>query len=78
MDRNEILAKLHNRFHSLPHNALLTIYKARSEHMRLLMRNNIPADIRWLIETKVRFIGELPPKLITYMPDCGKTNYARK
>ncbi|KAK9174756.1 hypothetical protein WN944_026760 [Citrus x changshan-huyou] len=54
MDRNEILAKLHNRFPSLPHNALLTIYKARSECMRLLMRNNIPADICWLIEAKVR------------------------
>ncbi|KAK9185144.1 hypothetical protein WN943_025498 [Citrus x changshan-huyou] len=35
-------------------NALLTIYKARSERMRLFMRNNIPADIRWLIEAKVR------------------------
>ena len=52
MDRNEILAKLHNRFHSLPWNALLTIYKARSERMRLLMRNNIPADIHWLIGQK--------------------------
>ncbi|KAK9177955.1 hypothetical protein WN943_027145 [Citrus x changshan-huyou] len=38
-------------------NALLTIYKARSERMRLLMRNNIPADIRWLIEAKVRLAG---------------------
>ncbi|KAK9222119.1 hypothetical protein WN944_010551 [Citrus x changshan-huyou] len=35
-------------------NALLTIYKAWSERMRLLMRNNILADIRWLIEAKVR------------------------
>ncbi|KAH9705550.1 hypothetical protein KPL70_011918 [Citrus sinensis] len=35
-------------------NALLTIYKARSERVRLLMRNNITADIRWLIEAKVR------------------------
>ncbi|KAK9230528.1 hypothetical protein WN944_023499 [Citrus x changshan-huyou] len=54
--RNEILAKLHKRFPSLPQNALLTIYKARSERMRLLMRNNIPADIRWLIEAKVRLV----------------------
>ncbi|KAH9716319.1 protein kinase domain-containing protein [Citrus sinensis] len=54
MDINEILVKLHKRFPSLPQNALLTIYKARSERMRLLMRNNIPADIRWLIEAKVR------------------------
>ncbi|KAK9208782.1 hypothetical protein WN944_001142 [Citrus x changshan-huyou] len=78
MDRNEILAKLHKRFPSLPHNALLTIYKARFERMRLLMRNNIPADIRWLIEAKVRSAGELPPKFIAYMPGCGKRNYARK
>ena len=54
MDRNEILMKLHKRFPSLPQNALLIIYKVRSECMRLLMRNNIPADIRWLIEAKVR------------------------
>ncbi|KAH9773330.1 hypothetical protein KPL71_013298 [Citrus sinensis] len=78
MDKNEILAKLHKRFPSLPQNALLTIYKARSERMRLLMRNNIPADIRWLIEAKVRLAGELPPKFIAYIPGCGKGNYARK
>ena len=78
MDRNEILANLHNRFLSLPQNALLTIYKARSERMRLLMRNNIPADIRWLIEAKVRSAGKLPPKFIAYMPGCGKGNYAKK
>ena len=78
MDKNEILAKLHNRFPSLPQNVLLTIYKARSECMRLIMRNNIPADIRWLIEAKVRLAGELPPKFITFMPGCGKGNYARK
>ena len=64
MDRNEILAKLHNQFPSLPHNALLTIYKARSECMRLLMGNYIPADICWLIEVKVRLAGELPPNLL--------------
>ncbi|KAH9698118.1 hypothetical protein KPL71_023889 [Citrus sinensis] len=78
MDRNEILVKLHKRFPSLPQNALFTIYKARSERMRLLMKNNIPADIRWLIEAKVRSAGELPPKFIAFMPGCGKGNYARK
>ena len=46
--------------------------------MQLLMRNNIPADICWLIEAKVRLTGELPLKFIVYMPDCGKGNYARK
>ena len=42
------------------------------------MKNNIPADIRWLIEVKVRLAGELPPKFIAFMPGCGKGNYARK
>ena len=46
--------------------------------MRLLMRNNIPANIHWLIEVKVRLAGEFPPKFIAYMPGCGKGNYARK
>ena len=67
MDRNETLVKLYKRFPSLPQNALLTIYKARSERMQLLMRNNIPADIHWLIKTKVRLAGELPPK---FMHSC--------
>ena len=42
------------------------------------MRNNIPADIHWLIEAKVRLAGELPQKYFAYMPGCGKGNYARK
>ena len=46
--------------------------------MRLLIRNNIPADIRCLIEAKVRLAGELPLKFIAYMSGCGKGNYARK
>ena len=74
MDINEILPNLHNQFPSLPQNALLTIYKAWSERMRLLMRNNITADICWLIEAKLRLAGELPPKFIVYMPGCGKGN----
>ena len=77
MDKNKISVKLHNRFPSLPQNALLTIYKAWSKRMRLLMRNNIPADIRWLIEAKVHLASKLPPKFIAYMPGCGKGNYAR-
>ena len=64
MDKNEILAKLNNQFPSLPQNALFTVYKARFERIRLVMRNNKPADIRWLIEAKVRLAGDLPPKFI--------------
>ena len=78
MNRNEVIVKLHKQFPSLPQNALLTIYKARSERMRLLMRNNIPTNIRWLIKAKVQLAGELPPKFTACMPRCGKGNYVRK
>ena len=49
----EIQQKLHQHFPSLPQNALKKIYKSRYERLRLLMVNEIPADICWLIETKV-------------------------
>ncbi|KAK9177679.1 hypothetical protein WN943_026868 [Citrus x changshan-huyou] len=32
------------------------IYKVRCERLRLLMINEIPADIRWLIDAKVRLV----------------------
>ncbi|KAH9744111.1 hypothetical protein KPL70_003549 [Citrus sinensis] len=76
MKRNEILAKLHNQFPSLPQNALLTIYKARSEHMRLLMRNNIPADIRWLIEAKVR-LAATPNRQFKNICVLSRFNYGK-
>ena len=66
------------KFPLLPQNAFLIIYKARSERMQLLMRNNIPADICWLIEAKVGLVGELPSKFIAYVLGCGKGNYVRK
>ena len=72
MGKNAILAKLNNRFPSLPQNTLLTICKVWSERMQLLMRNNIAADIRWLIKAKVQLAGELPLKFIAYMPGYGK------
>ena len=76
--QNQYSSKASQSIPYIPQNALLTIYKARFERMRLLMRNNILADIRWLIEVKVRLTGELPPKFIAYMPGCGKGNYVRK
>ena len=42
------------------------------------MINWILADIRWLIEDKVRLAGELPPKFIAYMPGFGKSTFAKK
>ena len=74
----EIQRKLHQCFPSLPQNALKKIYKARCERLRLLMINGIHADIRWLIEAKVRLAGEFSDPFISYMPSFGKSTFAKK
>ena len=42
------------------------------------MHKGIPADIRWLIEAKVRITGEFSDALVSYMPGLGKSSYAKK
>ena len=42
------------------------------------MHKGIPADIGWLIETKVRIIGEFSNALVSYMSGLGKSLYAKK
>ncbi|KAK9217575.1 hypothetical protein WN943_006202 [Citrus x changshan-huyou] len=74
----EIQQNLHKHFPSLPQNALKKIYKARCERLRLLMINGIPADIRWLIEAKVRLAGEFSDPFISYMHGFGKSTFAKK
>ena len=72
------LVNLRKQFPSLPQNALTNIYSARFERLRMLMHKGIPADIRWLIEAKVRLTGEFSDALISYMPGLGKSLYAKK
>ena len=74
----EILTKLKNHFSFLPPNALIKTYKARIERLRLLMLMEIPADIRWLIEAKVRLSGECVNSFVSFMPGLGRSSYAKK
>ena len=74
----EIHRNLHQRFPSLPQNALKKIYKARCERLRLLMVNRIPVDIHWLIEAKVRLTSEFSDPFISHMPGFGKSTFAKK
>ena len=69
---------LRKQFPSLPQNALTNIYYAKFERLRMLMHKGIPADIRWLIEVKVRLRGEFSDALVSYMPGLGKSSYAKK
>ena len=56
------LEKLKKYFLALPQNAIIKIYRARCERLRLLMNHEIPEDICWLIEAKVR-LSVSPPKI---------------
>ena len=76
--KNQILAKLHKWFPSLPYNAILTIFKTWSKRLRLLMRITVLVHIRWLIETKLWLRRELPLKFVAYMFGYRKGNYSRK
>jgi hypothetical protein len=71
------LEKLKKYFHTLPHNAITKIYRARCERLRLLINHGIPKDIRWLIEAKVRLSGESSNSFISYMPGIGKSTFAK-
>ena len=42
------------------------------------MINGIPANIRWLIEAKVRLAGEFSNPFVSYMSGFGKSTFAKK
>jgi len=42
------------------------------------MNHEIPEDIHWLIEAKVRLSGEYSNSFISYMPKTGKNTFAKK
>jgi glycosylphosphatidylinositol transamidase (GPIT) subunit GPI8 len=71
----EILKKY---FPILPQNVITKIYHTRCERLRLLMNHEIPEDIRWLIEAKVRLSDESSNSFISYMPGTGKSTFAKK
>ncbi|KAL6509038.1 hypothetical protein OROGR_023145 [Orobanche gracilis] len=60
---DSILLNLRKYYSSLPMNIIKRIYRARLERLRVLMRNGIPEDIRWLIEAQVRLSGEFSNSL---------------
>jgi Viral nucleic acid binding len=72
------LSKIKKRFPSLPQNDIMKIYRARCERLRMLMHKGIPADIRWIIEAKVRFAGESSNGFVSHMPGTGKSSFAKK
>ena len=74
----ETLATLHKYFPALPQNALIKIYKARTERMRILMIHGIPNDIRWVINARVYLSSELSNSFVSYIPGFGKNTYSRK
>ncbi|KAL6567919.1 hypothetical protein OROGR_001587 [Orobanche gracilis] len=74
---DSMLSNLRKYYPSLPVNIIKRIYRARLERLRVLMRNGIPEDIRWLIEAQVRLSGEFSYSF-RYMPGTGKSSFAKK
>jgi hypothetical protein len=72
------LEKLKKYFPALPPNAIVKIYRARCERLRLLMNHGILEDICWMIKAKVRLSGESSNSFISYMPGTGKSTFAKK
>jgi hypothetical protein len=69
---------LKKHFPSLPQNDLRKIYRARCERLRMLMHKGIPEDIRWIIEAKVRLVGESSNSFVSHMPGTGRSSYAKR
>ena len=78
MDMPTVLSNLHKHFPSLPPNALRNIYKGRMTRVKVLTLMGMPADVRWLIEAKVRLSNESLDNFVSYMPGLGRSSYAKK
>ncbi|KAL6532144.1 hypothetical protein OROGR_014114 [Orobanche gracilis] len=74
---DSMLSNLRKYYSSLPANIIKRIYRARLKRLRVLMRNGIPEDIRWLIEAQVRLSGEFSNSF-KYMSGTGKSSFAKK
>ncbi|KAL6526860.1 hypothetical protein OROGR_015950 [Orobanche gracilis] len=74
---DSMLSNLHKYYPFLPPNIIKRIYRARLERLRVLMRNDFPEDIRWLIEAQVRLSGKFSNSF-KYMPGTGKSSFAKK
>ena len=74
----ECLAKHRNKFPTLPQDVLKEIYNYRLERMKTFKRLGFPEDIRWIIEAKVRLVGELHKSFVKYMPGMRKSSYSKK
>ena len=42
------------------------------------MMKGIPNDLRWVIEARIRLVGESSDLLTAHLPGLGKSKYARK
>lgn len=72
------VSSLSKRFPRIVKNDLIKIYHARCERLRLLMIKELPVDLRWLIEAKVRISGEFPNSIVPRLAGLGRSTYSKK
>ncbi len=56
----------------------MKIYKIHIEKMKILIIHGILSYVCWIIEAKVRLIGELFDSFISYISGLGKSIYTKK
>ena len=72
------LTTLKNYFPTLPQDVLRKIYKCKIERMRALTCLGLLKHIQWIIEAKVRLVGELNDSFIKHLPGLEKSYYSKK
>ena len=74
----QVLENLRIRFPFLNQKASLKLYKCRLERMKILTRLGLPADVRWIIEAKVRLGDEFSNSIPKNLPGTGTSTLAKK
>ena len=78
LEMEACLEKLRSRFPTLPKDVLRNIYRCRLERVRTFGLKDLPEDVRWMIEAKVRLSGELHNLSDKRMPGMGRSSYSKK
>ena len=74
----ETLVRLRNKFPTLPKDILKKIYDCWLERMKEFTCLRFLENMRWIIEAKVRLVGEIHESFVKSMLGIGRSSYSKK
>ena len=74
----ETLLKFDNTFPTLPQDVLRKINNCRLERVKIFTRLGLPEDICWVIEAKVRLVGEFQDSYNRFMLGMRRNSYSKR